>query len=196
MANSYGPQTHKKKTGKNKEEREQAREAKEYLTNNTAWDDLKELYQKSAEQLTHNFASLISLFNTPGLIQFMNTHDFKETLILFKGIQKDFDKLSTILRDIYNDHKDYSGAVKDDEEFIKSIQVFEAYNGYTIQYDSLVTPTYTSILEKAQLALTLMQAAAKDLKEHHELTDVNIISDVDYKDAEPQDTPDQGKLDA
>lgn len=157
------------------------------LENNTTWDDLKELYQKSAEQLTGNYQVLIDLFKTPGLIPYLEQDEYRETLILFKGIQKDFEQLSSVLRLIYDRHAQRTGGAKTEDEFIESINIFEDYSNYTARYNALISPTFTTIVDRAGIALGKINEAVKAEQELRDNADVSIVKDVEFKMVSPSE---------
>lgn len=152
-----------------------------FFENNTSWDDLSELYNNLAKRLVVNYEELIRLFKTPGLIMFLENEEFKETKILFEGIGRDFDQLSNALKLIHNRHKDYSGAAKNQDEMLLSIEIFEAYSNYTIRYDAIITPTYNTIVERAGKALGKINEAVVQEEKRHEDLNVNVVKDVEYR---------------
>lgn len=163
-------------------ETEQAvEELSKFYEVNTSWDDLNELYQKSAEQLAGSFDQLIQLYKTPGLLNFLEQEEYKETKIMFNGIMKDFEQLSEVLKAIHDRHKDYTGGAKTAEDFAFSIEIFEAYNNYTVRYDALITPIFNTIVERAGTALAKIDQAVRDEQERANAQDVNVVTDVEVK---------------
>lgn len=156
-----------------------------FFNSNSSWDDLKELYQTSALQLTNNFENLVMLYNTAGLLQFLEADEASETKVLFEGIQKDFEKMARDLASIYEKHKDYTGAVKDEKEMVMSIEIFEAYGNYTVQYDAIISPTFVTLIERGGRALSKQQAVLQAEQQQIMDQDISIVKDVEFREVTP-----------
>lgn len=168
---------------------EQAVEVVEsFFNDNKSWDDLEQLYQQLARQLATNYSQLIELYKTPGLISFLEQSQYKETLILFKGIGKDFDALSKTLVAIHDRHKEYKGGTTDEAEFALSLEIFEAYENYSVRYDSIITPNFNIIVERAGFALEKINQAVQQERKKAEEQNVNVVTDVQVKDITKEST--------
>lgn len=163
------------------------KELEAFFANNTSWDDLNELYNSSANRLVANYNELIQLFKTPGLLMFLENEEYKETKILFEGIGRDFDQLSSALKLIHDRHKDYKGAAKDQDEMLLSIEIFEAYGNYTVRYDAIITPTFNTIVERAGKALGKIDEAVNQEQRREDDLNVNIVKDVEYREVTVQE---------
>ncbi len=153
----------------------------EFYNSNTCWTDLEQLYTKLAHQLAHNFSTLIESFKIPGVIQFLETDEYKETLVIFKTIQRDFNSMTELLTGIHASHKDKTGNAKDQEETSETIRIFEEYNQYVSRYDSIITPSYMLLMEKIGLALGKISAIGEEHKKAQEDLDITIVKDVEFR---------------
>lgn len=157
-----------------------------FLENNSSWDDLISLYKQLSTMLVSNLRMLVDTMQVPGVITYLEQSEFSETVILFNGIQRDFDTLAADLKAIYEKHQDKTGAVKDIDDFVDSIGIFEGYNNFMMRYDQIITPVYNQIVEKAGMALSKIQEAIQSEKVKHEAQDVSIVTDLAVKEPTAQ----------
>ena len=148
--------------------------ASDIQSNNTCWDDLNSMYSSMC-QLLCSHTALSEFTNNAEL---MSAVINKELLISNINIlSNDLNSMNIELINIHDMHKNMSGGTKDPDMLMYSIGIFEHYNLFMEKHDAVILPTAYSIIAQLDEAEKLLMAADKI---NSELTDPNVISDIDY----------------
>lgn len=136
------------------------------------WGDLNKIYEDNRAMLIHANQSMADVFKIPGII--VNVPDKKGTVDHIRGLAKDVRFFGEELSKINSQHTGKVGIVKDSDETVEAIKVFEGYVNWQQEYHSVIIPTVTFLSEQAGLAAEAIEKASG-------LLDPKIVSDVEMK---------------
>ena len=144
------------------------------------WGDLDRIYTDNMSMLITANQNMADVFKIPGIIN--NVPDKKGTVDHIRGLAKDVRFFGEELSKINIQHKEKSGIVKDSDETVEAIKVFEGYVNWQQEYHSVIIPTITFLSEQAGLA-------AEIVEKEEGLLDPKVISDVAAKEITSDTTP-------
>lgn len=118
------------------------------------WEELDEIYRLSANTLVETGQSVNQLLGVPGIQEHLE-HP-KETQIAITGMKNDMENFTAALLRIHALHQGKIGAVSSTEDYVLSLQVFEAYSEWNTNFQSLITPSVFEIISQLQYAYQKM----------------------------------------
>lgn len=136
------------------------------------WGDLDKIYTDNRSMLIEANQNMADVFRIPGII--LNVPDKKGTVDHIRGLAKDVRFFGEELSKICEQHKGKSGIVKDSDETIEAIKIFEGYVNWQQEYHSVIIPTITFLSEQAGLSAELVE-------KEQGLTNPKVISDIEVK---------------
>lgn len=143
---------------------------------NTCWDDLKKISESCFVSIATANQQLLAVYRTEGLLNFIPNRD--EVKVSLRGLAQDVSMFTDDLTRIHSLHKDKTGGFTEDEDLSLSLTLFEEYANWQTRYEAVVMPTVLFLLEQAELALHAGTASK-------EVTDVNVVTDVEIKESAP-----------
>lgn len=150
------------------------------------WDDLKGMYETSAEAMVIANEQLLKLFKIPGILNFIP--NAKDTGVMLRGLDKDLKFFSEELSDIYKTHSHRSGKADDGSAMAAVFTTFERYMNWKSRYDATVMPTVIILAEQGGLAVQALTDALNK-------ADVNTVTDVIVKNKPDGDKPADATVD-
>lgn len=118
------------------------------------WEELNEIYQLSANTLLETGTSVNQLLGVPGIQEHLE-HP-KETEIAITGMKNDMENFTSALLRIRERHSGKTGPITSTEDYVLSLQVFEAYAEWNTNFQSLITPSVFEIVAQLQYAYQKM----------------------------------------
>jgi hypothetical protein len=151
---------------------------KDSVSKNRAWDELNELYQTLVTGLYTVNKNLADIYKTEGLFNFIDKK--AEVKATIKGLANDLEFFKGKLIAIKALHEGKKGGFKDESEFGESLTIFEEYTKYQAEYDTVIMPSVTFLLEQSGIAEQKIYAIVNQKKED-DLTNPSVISDAVIK---------------
>ena len=162
------------------------KQSKDYMRVNKCWDELNEMYVQMTQLLGQH--SALAVFGSN--VELVAMVADKETLSTNFGIlANDLTTMNSELTQIHNQHANMTGGAIDPNVLMQTISIFEQYNLFMERHDAVVMPTVYHIIEQLDRAERKLIEVGKIADD---LTNVNVISDVEYVESpvlHPSDTP-------
>ena len=118
-----------------------------FKNNNTAWDDLREIYLKNQSNLNALTASINAFFRVDNIALFIPAGQHEYTVGVIKGLASDVKNFQTRLNDIYGQHKDKTGKFEfDDAGYVRLISLGDEYVRFSHDYSTILDPLYKQAL--------------------------------------------------
>ena len=147
------------------------------------WNDLDEIYKENSKMLITANTGMADVFRIPGVVD--NVPDKKGTIDHIRGLAKDIRFFGEELVKIKKDHEGKSGIVKDSDDTVTAIKIYEGYVHWQQEYHSVIIPTITFLSEQAGLAVEIIEKAGQALNPQ-------VVTDVEVK--EPTKTHEPEKV--
>lgn len=141
-----------------------------------SWEDLESIYEENTNMLIAANTSMADVYRLPGII--VNVPDKKGTIDHIRGLAKDVRFFGDQLAKIHSDHAGKTGIVKDSDETVNAIKIYEGYVNWQQEYQSVIIPTITFLSEQAGFA-------AEEIEKAVGVLDPKVVTDVEVK--EPKD---------
>lgn len=141
---------------------------------NQSWEDLDDIYKVIAESIVSTAQEVNSC------VQMINSAIDKadpELVISVRGLTRDIETFTQELLTIRSRHAGMSGVIKDGDELMLCMGVF---NDYTILQDRFRAMAFPVMLTVTEFMSDLHSVQSKD-----HLTDPTVISDIEVKQTEP-----------
>lgn len=161
------------------------KKVKNHLNDNACWDELNSMYSSMCQLLSSHSA----LSNFIKDKQLADAIVDKALLISNLNIlTNDLASMNKELSEIHELHANKVGGTNDPDVLMSSIAIFEMYNLFMERHDAVVMPTAYHLIEQFDQAEKIL--AEKELNKNN-LTDPNVISDVEFKILEGDVIPNQ-----
>lgn len=128
------------------------------------WDEVNQFYTQCAQAILTTSAQVKELAEQKDLIPYME--NINEFTVAVKGFFNDMGVFTDQLAAIYQLHKDKTGIIKDENDFVISQRVYNEYVAFFERFQSLVFP---SILNMTDQILAAEGRRAKLNKEAEQL---------------------------
>lgn len=157
-----------------------------YKNNNTAWDDITEIY-KNNHALHNEVATQVrNFFSIPNVADFTPTEERGKTAAALRTIDSDLEVFAKDLAMIYKGHAGRSGPLLPEDDIMQVLALSEAYMNYSTRFEAIVSPTYTYLVSIMGAVEANAAKAAKADEEAAQaaLFDPTVITDVEVKTTE------------
>lgn len=158
------------------------------LRNNNGWNDCQDLYAKCAD-LLRNGEGINAVLEIPGIKERIEDQQgFYDSLGLFAKDQND---LSGRLAGIQAQHAGRKGSCLVEDDFIKSIQIYEQYIQFMEVWRLTVQPVFNVLCEHLAKAETRLLADIRAVEAQAQASDPNHTDpiDVSFKETPVNDLP-------
>lgn len=144
-------------------------------TDNKCWDELQALHASIVQQMGIANLHLGQAFARTELIPFLQNKN--EVTTVLRGHVSDLRKFEEELNNIYINHKDLTGGMKDQDDLFKAFNIGEAYSQFQTRYSCNIMPNATFLIDSIGQAA---EAYEKD-KLQNEASNIDVVTDVVIK---------------
>ncbi len=113
------------------------------------WDDINNIYTDLAQMLANNSASFLSLASMADtdLKDYITVDEHSEVMVLAQGYCRDLNNIAVNMSKVHSSHLSSKGKIKDDNEFMNSVSVIEAYLSIHEKALALLAPVSARMVE-------------------------------------------------
>lgn len=149
---------------------------------NKSWDDLEAIYIDSKTMLLAIPSQISDMYSVKGIDKFLPNQIAAADCLRCLGT--DLKVLHGDLEKIHNSHVGKAGICVDDNDFISSLTIAEAYNAFRVKFEGVILPTVQELgiqFDKAVEKVNEIIKKDKDEKSTDGILDPTVITDVEVK---------------
>lgn len=140
----------------------QAVEQENFIKENTAWDDINEIYQGQINYLNEVLKQIKNIYSTPMIFNFFQKDKLPEVVVKLKALNSDAQTYTSRIEGIHKNHENKKGGIKETEEFMLACQLSEEYSMLNTEMVANLTPSYNTLIAEGTVVLELMCNVAKE----------------------------------
>lgn len=148
------------------------KELEDLKKNNNAWDDLQVIYINSKNQISVIGQEIINLFSIKEIYNYLENRELTANMI--RCLSQDITSVTNDLEAIYSSHKDKTGQWVDEDDFISSLSIFEAYTALQARVEGTILPNIVELTKQFDNAVETIK------KDSQSSNEVNGVVDVKF----------------